>query len=364
MGRGGAGERPGFSAQPTAISQSCVFQILSARRSQPGKALASPTLRARVGAEAQVRSPSWCRPLGPTHSPAGLAPWALPPAQVRSQHLRGAAGFRPRGIRPRPSPGDRGPQRGLRALSAPRARPPRALMSLLGQPRASGARVAGVTARPGRVAGVGVGGECVCVWSGQEVSTLRGKERKPRPKERPGPGDGPREGKRARRGLGPLALSAPGRKRRRRLGSPPGSEGEAAAAATAGAPAAGRPWRRQGAQLGLLRALRSPRRAGCFGAGGAEKSCSCVPPSLGVLGSELRLSAGSLLPFLLPLDVSFFNRVPGLFLFGPGRSPERPRRPEARSGTGKRCLRRPGQRQEAGSSYLQGSGRRTVPAPA
>lgn len=78
-------------------------------------------------------------------------------------------------------------------------------------------------------------------------------------------------------------------------GSPPSSEGEAAASATAGAPAAGQPWRGQGVQLGLPRALGGlPGKPGALA--GLGKLCLGVPPSLGVPGSELRLSEAALIP--------------------------------------------------------------------
>lgn len=156
--------------------------------------------------------------------------------------------------------------------------------------------------------------------------------------------------------------SSPGRKRRRPLGLLPAARGRPPPPPQRGLPPRGV----RGADRESSWACSGPSEISLesqvLRLAGLGKSCLCVPPSLGVLGSGLRLSEGSLIPFLLPLYISFFSRVPRLFLFGPGRSTEQPRRLEAGSGMGKRCLRRPGRRQEAHSGHLQGSGRRTVPA--
>lgn len=118
------------------------------------------------------------------------------------------------------------------------------------------------------------------MWSGREASTLRWREGKPRPKERTSPKRGPGRRKRAWRGLGPLAFLVSREEAPQTAGSLPGSEGEAAASATAGAPAAGQPWRRQGVQLGLLWALEGlPGKPGASAGGSGEVvlGCSALP---------------------------------------------------------------------------------------
>lgn len=128
--------------------------------------------------------------------------------------------------------------------------------------------------------------------------------------------------------------------RRGRLGLPLAAKGQAAATAgTPAAPLASRVQRRRGADMGSSWARLGPRAPpGKPGASASESGGVAlgVPPSLGVLGSELSShggDCGTLLPLAQPffrrLKMSSLNRVPCLFLFGPGSAFSRPegRRP-------------------------------------
>lgn len=137
------------------------------------------------------------------------------------------------------------------------------------------------------------------MWSGREASSLAGENES----------RGPRKAGSGRGGLRPLAFLVSREEAPQTTGSPPSSEGEAAASATAGAPAAGQPWRRQGVQLGLPRALGGlPGKPGALA--GLGKLCLGVPPSLGVPGSELRLSEAALIPL-----TQAFSSTPSTFPF-------------------------------------------------
>ena len=147
--RGGAGARPGFSAELTAIFQGwrpvgvgrgkdshpCPWepQLGQRPKSVPRADTALWALLTALRAWRR-RQETVSRPLS---SPPFLCPAAAHPARLSVQAPRDPAAPEPRGL------GAAGraeePPRGLRAFSARRARPPRALKSPLGRPRAWGA---------------------------------------------------------------------------------------------------------------------------------------------------------------------------------------------------------------------------------